>query len=218
MSLAAIKQQLGLRLATISGLSSRTLSGTVAKIAASTTITGTNTMFLSELRPGEVISIPGTAVEYFVVTAIASNTSATIHAAAVNNATGQTATLYGVWVDEPDITPTEGQMPCIVTRRLPTTPRGGTNTQVKLWYRFEFLYLLHPWALGQLQESDTAINGYMLAVFTALLGAVTLSGNVTVQDFDGDVASPTVEYRGETYWGVRVPWRVEAYETLNFAA
>lgn len=72
--------------------SSAALTGTVTKTAASTTITGSGTLFTTELSVGQMFSIPGTAVEYFVVTAIASNTSLTVSEAAVNTASGQTAT------------------------------------------------------------------------------------------------------------------------------
>lgn len=68
------------------------LTGTVTKTAASTTIAGASTAFTTELSVGQMISIPGGAVEYFVVTAIASDTSLTVSVAAANTAAGQTAT------------------------------------------------------------------------------------------------------------------------------
>ena len=51
------------------------LTGTINTVAASTTITGTNTLFTTELHVGAEIAIAG---QYFTVTAIASNTSMTV--------------------------------------------------------------------------------------------------------------------------------------------
>lgn len=53
------------------------LTGTINTVAASTTITGTNTLFTTELHIGAEIAIAG---QYFTVTAIASNTSMTVNA------------------------------------------------------------------------------------------------------------------------------------------
>lgn len=72
--------------------SAASLTGTVDKTAASATLAGTGTAFTTELSVGQVISVPGTAAEKRVVTAIASNTSLTVNAAFANTATGQTGT------------------------------------------------------------------------------------------------------------------------------
>jgi hypothetical protein len=72
--------------------SAANLTGTVAKTAGSATLTGTTTVFLTELSVGQVISVPGTAAEVAVVIAIASNTSLTVAAPFANTASGQTAT------------------------------------------------------------------------------------------------------------------------------
>jgi len=53
------------------------LTGTINTVAASSTITGTNTLFTTELHVGAEIAIAG---QYFTVTAIASNTSMTVSA------------------------------------------------------------------------------------------------------------------------------------------
>jgi len=53
------------------------LTGTINTVAASTTVTGTNTLFTTELHVGAEIAIAG---QYFTVTAIASNTSMTVSA------------------------------------------------------------------------------------------------------------------------------------------
>lgn len=68
-----------------------TLTGTVAKTATSATLTGTSTLFLTELSVGMVISVPGTAVERRTISAIASDTSLTVSVALDNTASGQTA-------------------------------------------------------------------------------------------------------------------------------
>jgi len=71
---------------------STVLTGTVAKAAASSTVTGTTTRFLSEVAIGQVIMIPGTANEYRTVTAVASDTSLTVDHNFANTATAQTGT------------------------------------------------------------------------------------------------------------------------------
>jgi hypothetical protein len=68
------------------------LTGTVAKGAGNATLTGTSTAFTTELSVGQVITVPGTAVEKRVVTGIASNTSLTVNRPFLNAASGQTAT------------------------------------------------------------------------------------------------------------------------------
>lgn len=73
-------------------MSAASLTGTVAKAAASSTLTGTGTAFTTELSIGQVISVPGTAVEKRVVIGIASATSLTVDSAYANTASGQTAT------------------------------------------------------------------------------------------------------------------------------
>lgn len=72
--------------------SAAALTGTVTKTASSTTLTGSGTSFTTELSVGQVISVPGTAAEVRVVTAIGSNTSLTVNTAFANSAAGQTAT------------------------------------------------------------------------------------------------------------------------------
>lgn len=72
--------------------SAANLTGTVTKTAASATLAGSGTSFTTELSVGQVISVPGTAAEKRVVTAIASNTSLTVSTAFANSASGQTAT------------------------------------------------------------------------------------------------------------------------------
>ena len=77
------------------------LTGTVAKTASSATLTGTSTLFLSELKVGDTIRVPGTANETAEVTAIASDTSLTVLSAFANTASGQTCTRLSVpdfWV------------------------------------------------------------------------------------------------------------------------
>ena len=53
------------------------LTGTINTVSASTTITGSSTLFTTELHVGAEIAIAG---QYFTVTAIASNTSMTVNA------------------------------------------------------------------------------------------------------------------------------------------
>src|SRR3989304_8218097 len=94
MSIATIKEELAKREAQITGIQSSALPGTVQKVASSATIAGTSTKFLNDLKIGQVISIPGTATEYFVVDDIASNTSLTVTAAAGNHGGTQACTGY----------------------------------------------------------------------------------------------------------------------------
>lgn len=64
------------------------LTGTVAK-NGTTTVTGTTTTFLSQLVAGDVIRIPGTAVEDRVVATITNDTSLTVTVAFTNTASAQ---------------------------------------------------------------------------------------------------------------------------------
>ncbi|GEM_PF-6663697 len=79
---------------TIVARPSSAISGTVAKTAGSSTLTGTNTKFLSEVGIGDRISVPGVVAETKTVTAIASDTSLTVDSNFANTASGQTATLF----------------------------------------------------------------------------------------------------------------------------
>lgn len=86
---AAVNTGAGLSVATDEILSA--LTGTVSKSNGSPTVTGSGTAFQSELSVGMVISIPGTAAERGIITAIASDTSLTVAANFANTASGQTA-------------------------------------------------------------------------------------------------------------------------------
>lgn len=78
---------------TVRAKASFTLSGTVAKTAASSTLTGTATTFLSEVGLGDRITIPGGASETRTVVAVATDTSLTVDSDFENTASGQSATL-----------------------------------------------------------------------------------------------------------------------------
>lgn len=68
------------------------LTGTVAK-AASTVLTGTSTLFTTELTVGQMISVPGGAsTEVRVIATITSDTLASVSTAFTTTASGQTAT------------------------------------------------------------------------------------------------------------------------------
>jgi hypothetical protein len=71
--------------------SAANLTGTVSKTAGLQSVAGSSTAFLTELSVGQVITVPGTASEKRVVTAITSNTALTVNSPFVNTATGQTA-------------------------------------------------------------------------------------------------------------------------------
>lgn len=68
------------------------LTGTVSKASGSATITGSGTSFTTELSVNQVVAVPGTAVELFVVKTITDDTHFTAWANAANTASGQTAT------------------------------------------------------------------------------------------------------------------------------
>lgn len=120
--------------------SSANLTGTVAKSASSTTLTGTGTAFLTELSVGQVINVPGTATETRVVTDIASNTSLTVAVAFANSATGQTAArvngalvartagLYYIAANaEWETSGTNGRLIIIALNPLTTAAFAGTS-------------------------------------------------------------------------------------------
>lgn len=77
----------------IKAKTSAALTGTVAK-AGTTTLTGTSTLFLSQVGVGDRVSVPGGGgTEVVTVTAIASNTSLTVSPTFANTASGQTGTV-----------------------------------------------------------------------------------------------------------------------------
>lgn len=79
---------------TVEAKPSFTLSGTVAKSAASSTLAGTGTLFISEVGIGDRLLVPGGTGETRIVTAIASDTSLTVNSDFENTASGQTATCF----------------------------------------------------------------------------------------------------------------------------
>lgn len=80
---------------TLKGKPSFSLSGTVAKSSASTSVSGTGTAFLTELGLGDRLVIPGGGgSESRVVVAIASDTALTVDTEFENSASGQTATAF----------------------------------------------------------------------------------------------------------------------------
>lgn len=79
---------------TVGGKAAFTLTGAVAKASASATLTGSSTLFLSEVGLGDRIAVPGGASETRSVIAIASDTSLTVDADFDNTASGETATCF----------------------------------------------------------------------------------------------------------------------------
>lgn len=68
------------------------LTGTVAKTNGSAAVVGTGTLFTTQLSVGQIIDVPGTAVETRVVTSITDDTHLTVAGNFANTASGQTAT------------------------------------------------------------------------------------------------------------------------------
>jgi hypothetical protein len=102
------------------------LAGTVAK-NATTTVTGSGSAFLSELRAGDVIRIPGgTSTETRIVSAIASDVSLTVTVAFTTTASGQT----GLRVSQRQVFqwgPTSIATPSIVTAAAADTTLKALN-------------------------------------------------------------------------------------------
>jgi hypothetical protein len=71
--------------------SSANLTGTVAKTNGSAALVGTGTLFTSQLSVGQVIDVPGSAVETRVVTSITDDTHLTVAGNYANTSSGQTA-------------------------------------------------------------------------------------------------------------------------------
>lgn len=72
--------------------SAAALTGTAAKTNGSAVLTGTGTLFTSQLSVGQVIDVPGGATERRVVTSITSDTSLTVNSNFANTSSGQTVT------------------------------------------------------------------------------------------------------------------------------
>lgn len=100
------------------------LTGTVAKTSGSTTLTGTGTLFTSELSVNQVIDVPGTSTERKVITTIASDTSLTVATAFSNTASGQTATRTNQAVAIPS-----GKAGKYLITFGTTYPANGTGTR-----------------------------------------------------------------------------------------
>jgi hypothetical protein len=69
-----------------------TLTGTLSSTEGSATVTGTGTLFLSELAPGDSIDLPDTMDPFKAVVAIASDTSLTVGSVYNYEQSGQTVT------------------------------------------------------------------------------------------------------------------------------
>ena len=76
---------------TVRAKNSFNLTGTVSKTASSPTLTGTGTLFQSELGTGDRITVPGGADETLTVIAIASDTSLTVDSNFAQTAADQIA-------------------------------------------------------------------------------------------------------------------------------
>jgi hypothetical protein len=92
--------------------SSANLTGTVSKTASDATLTGVGTAFLTELRVGQLISVPGGATEKRVVISIASDTSLEVDGNFANTASGQTAARLNtaIVIRTPGIYTVKGQV------------------------------------------------------------------------------------------------------------
>jgi hypothetical protein len=113
-----------------------------------------------------------------------------------------------VFVDEPDTSPTDEQMPCILVTLPRISPSMPVMGLAKAIYHFNIMYLYAPIDQAQPTKAAAAMDTYLSNVWTALFGALMLSGNANNQDFDGDVIRPTVTFRGINYWGISIPWMV----------
>ncbi len=69
------------------------LAGTVTKTATSAAVVGIGTAFVANAPAGTVITIPGTATEYFLVSSVTDDTHLTLNANAANTLGGQTAVV-----------------------------------------------------------------------------------------------------------------------------
>lgn len=103
-------------------------SGTVAKAGTSATLTGTGTVFLADLSVGQVISVPGTATEKRVVTAIASNTSLTVNSPFVNTASTQVATR----LNSPIVFRQPGTYTVVLGAYFAAVSSGNVTAQIKV--------------------------------------------------------------------------------------
>ena len=221
MSIATIKDELAKLEAQITGIQSSALPGTVQKVASSATIAGTSTKFLNDLKIGQVISIPGTATEYFVVDDIASNTSLTVTAAAANNASTQTCTVYSVFADKPSEAVLDADCPAVINDYDPANFLSlGTVAHQLVQYRWQFnvKFLLNAIAQGTPVEWSDAIEPYPRRFIEKFLGSLTLSGAANDQDLISNFRLGVVEYRGAFYFGFELPWVVNEDIETTIAA
>lgn len=100
------------------------LTGTVSKTGGNATLTGTGTLFTTELVVGNLVTVPGTSNELKKVTAIASNTSLTVDSNFTNTASVQTAYKAN------DVWSLLKALKALVDSQLPTP--DGSITDAKL--------------------------------------------------------------------------------------
>lgn len=108
------------------------LTGTVSK-NGTTTVTGSSTVFTTELYAGGVIRIPGTSTEDRIIAAIASDTSLTTTVAFTNTASGQTGQRVSAIQKVKAIDATVGSVTGLGISSNPTRvdPTGTTTQPVR---------------------------------------------------------------------------------------
>ncbi len=109
--------------------SAANLTGTVSKTSGSKNITGSGTLFTTELSVGQVIAIPGTTTQYFVVATITDNTHLTVRTNANNTASGQTAARK----NDVLVCPTGGAGYWRIMVSVGSSAASGTGSQ-EVWF------------------------------------------------------------------------------------
>jgi hypothetical protein len=212
MPLATIKDNLAKNLAAITGIASAALTGTVSKSAGSATLTGAGTAFQTELKPGCVISVPGTAVEYFVVSAIASDTALTLSQSAVYTASGQTVTRYSVSADTPEKAPEKAECPSVqIALREPSLDASPVaNGLTHYNWHFQIRLLLYPVGVETRAQKEQDIEPFPARFVARFAANNSLQGACVSVDFRHSFSIGFFNFQGVDFYGLT--WDINVFD------
>lgn len=154
-----------------------TRSGTAAVTAGSTTVTGTSTAFLTELRPGQEITING---ERKVVTAIASATSLTVDTPYAATASGVSVFLMDdILMPTTDFTVSNQGGFARIT--LTAAAKGPANTRMQVHFVTPASLFTYATATTTFAKREIA-SGYDVMWYVADATASPSATNIYVND------------------------------------
>ena len=162
-----------------------TLSGTIAVHASDGSVTGTNTLFGSELRPGDVIQTNNGNT--FVVSAITSNTAATVNRDPVTGAISAGATAVR-FKRSPFSEPTRNMLGTVAVTANSTTvsattatARNAATTAFDLQYKAGDIIKIN----GEERKVVTVTNSSSMIVNTGFTNTATAQTHSRTWEYSG---------------------------------